>query len=131
MGIFSRLFGDQPNQSSGNKKELSWIPLVEETQLEEIEKSSYTRPQLIYKHSTTCGISSMVLNMFSKSYDYSDEQADLYFLDLHRYRAVSNEVARRLGVRHESPQLIVLDKGEVKVHRSHGAIADLDLASYI
>ena len=131
MGIFSKLFGDQSNESPGNKKKLSWIPLMEESQLNEIEQASFSKPQLIYKHSTTCGISSMVLNMFSKSYDYSEEQADLYFLDLHRHRAISNEVASRLGVRHESPQLIVLDNGEVKVHRSHGAIADLDLTVYI
>ena len=131
MGIFSKLFGDQSNGNSEHKKELSWIPLMEESQIKEIESSSFDKPQLIYKHSTTCGISSMVLNMFSKSYDFSEEQADLYFLDLHRYRTVSNEVANRLGVRHESPQLIVLDQGEVKVHRSHGAITDLDLAAYI
>ena len=131
MGIFSKLFGDQSNQSSENKNELSWIPLMEESQLDEIEKASFSRPQVIYKHSTTCGISSMVLNMFSKSYEYSEDQADLYFLDLHRYRAVSNEVASRLGVRHESPQLIIMDQGEVKVHRSHGAITDLDLTPYI
>ena len=131
MGIFNRLFGDLSNETSGGKKELPWIPLMEETQLVAIQESSFSKPQLIYKHSTTCGISSMVLNMFSKSFDYSEDQADLYFLDLHRHRSVSNEVARKFGVRHESPQLIVLDKGEVSVHRSHGAIADLDLTSYI
>ena len=131
MGIFNKLFGELSSETSGSRKELPWKPLMEESQLESIQESSFSKPQLIYKHSTTCGISSMVLNMFSKSFDYSDDHADLYFLDLHRHRPVSNEVARRFGVRHESPQLIIIDKGEVSVHRSHGAIADLDLKSYI
>ena len=131
MGLFKKLFGEAPKESTRQKKGLPWIPLMEESQLDNIKDSSYSKPQLIYKHSTTCGISSMVLNMFSRDYDFSEDQADLYFLDLHRHRSVSNEVASRLGVRHESPQLIVIDKGEVKVHRSHGAITDLDLASYL
>ena len=131
MGIFNKLFGELSNETSANRKELPWKPLMEESQLVGIQESSFSRPQLIYKHSTTCGISSVVLNMFSRSFDYTDDQADLYFLDLHRHRSVSNEVARRFGVRHESPQLIVIDKGEVSVHRSHGAIADLDLKAYI
>lgn len=131
MGIFKNIFGGNTGEKPERKQDLPWIPLVELTQLDCIHADSFSRPQLIYKHSTTCGISSMVLNMFSKSYDFSEEQADLYFLDLHRHRAMSNEVAGRLGVRHESPQLIVVDKGEVIVHRSHGGITDLHLDSYL
>ena len=131
MGIFKSIFGGSAGEKPEKKQELPWIPLVELDQIEAIQADSYSRPQLIYKHSTTCGISSMVLNMFSRSYDFSEEQADLYFLDLHRHRTLSNEVAGRLGVRHESPQLIVVGKGEVIVHRSHGGITDLDLHSYL
>ena len=131
MGIIKSIFGESKGKGPEKKRELAWIPLVEMAQLDRIHTNSFDKPQLIYKHSTTCGISSMVLNMFTRSYDIPQEHADLYFLDLHRHRAISNEIAGKFRVRHESPQLLLVEKGEVKVHRSHGGIADLDLKAYL
>lgn len=93
-------------------------------QLDKIEKRSEDRTIAILKHSTTCGISRMVLKMFEADYDL-DENApiDLYFLDLKAYRDISNEIAERFKVRHESPQLIVLKNREVVHHTSHQGIS--------
>lgn len=131
MGFFERLFGQESRDSELNKKELPWIPLTKIDQLDEISQRSFEKPQLIYKHSTTCGISSMVLNMFTKGYILSDDQADLFFLDIHQSRNISNEIASRYQVRHESPQLLFIKDGRVAVHTSHGAIAELNLDSYL
>ncbi len=129
MGIFDSVFGKKENPQK-EEKQIPWIPLTSIEQLEEIAEKSKTRTQLIFKHSTTCGISRMVLNMFTGSYALGDEH-DIYFLDLHAHRDVSNEVAYKFKIMHQSPQLLIIKKGEVTYHTSHGAIADADLAQHV
>ena len=125
MGIFDSVFGKKEKQGR-EKKQLPWIELEGLAQLEGVLEKSKERTQVIYKHSSTCGISSMVLKMFTDSYDL-DMDCDLYFLTIQNHRDVSNEIAQRFRVRHESPQLLVVKNGEVTFHTSHGAIADTDL----
>ena len=129
MGLLDKLFGASERQEE--ERRLAWVQLVDAQQLDTVESASHERPQLIYKHSTTCGISSMVLGMFTRSFPLEQEEADLYFLDIHSFRPLSNEIVARFGVRHESPQLIILQDGKVVLHRSHGGIADLDLREYL
>ena len=133
MGILKGLFG-KGNNSEKEKKEAKvapWIPLVSMEQLEVIKERSKLRSQLIFKHSTSCGISRMVMNRFNEGYDISKDSQDLYYLDLHQYRPVSNEASSVFGVAHESPQLLIIKNGEVVAHESHGAITELDLKKYI
>ncbi|WP_394971597.1 bacillithiol system redox-active protein YtxJ [uncultured Croceitalea sp.] len=130
MGLFGGLFGG----SSDGKKEqkvLPWIPLNSINQLDEIEEKSKTKTQVIFKHSTTCGISRMVLNMFVDSYDILESQMDLYFIDLHAHRDVSNETGIKFQVMHQSPQLLIIKNGVTVFHTSHGAISDVSLEKYI
>ncbi|RDY61346.1 bacillithiol system redox-active protein YtxJ [Flagellimonas nanhaiensis] len=129
MGIFNSLFGGK-KEVKEEKESLPWIPLVSVDQLEEIVDHSKSRTQLIFKHSTTCGISNMVLRMFSDHYTVG-EDADLYYLDLHAHRDVSNAVASQFQVLHQSPQLLIIKDGEAAFHASHGAITDADLENYI
>nr|WP_299173786.1 bacillithiol system redox-active protein YtxJ [uncultured Allomuricauda sp.] len=129
MGIFNGLFGNK-EQTQREEKQIPWIPLVSEEQLDEIAEKSKSRTQLIFKHSTTCGISRMVLNMFTSTYALGKE-IDIYFLDLHAHRNVSNEVAAQFQVMHQSPQLLIIKNGETIYHTSHGAIADINLEEYV
>nr|WP_297788106.1 bacillithiol system redox-active protein YtxJ [uncultured Allomuricauda sp.] len=129
MGIFDSVFGKK-EKTKKEKKELPWIQLESLDQLETIAENSKSKTQVIYKHSSTCGISRMVLNMFSESYD-PDLDLDLYFLTIQHHRDVSNTIEDRFGVRHESPQLLVIKNGEVVFHTSHGAISDTDLTNYL
>jgi len=71
------------------------------------------------------------MNMFKKSYDFSADEIDLYYLDLHAYREVSNETGYKFQVMHQSPQLLVIKNATVVTHTSHGAIAELDLKKYV
>ncbi|MBT8299569.1 MAG: bacillithiol system redox-active protein YtxJ [Maribacter sp.] len=131
MGLFKTLFGTTRNEEKNEKKQLPWRPLVSMAQLEEIAEKSNTKTQLIFKHSTTCGISSMVLNTFNANYDFSNDDFDLYFLDIHGNREVSNETGYKFQVMHQSPQLLVIRNGVVVAHSSHGGINDIDLAKYL
>lgn len=129
MGIFNSLFGSK-DQTQKEEIQIPWIPLVSTEQLDEISEKSKSRTQLIFKHSTTCGISRMVLNMFTSAYSLSDD-VDIYFLDLHAHRDVSNAVASQFQVMHQSPQLLIIKNGEAIYHTSHGTITDVDLSKLV
>lgn len=128
MSILSKLFGSTFEMRE--EKVLPWIPLNSGAQLNLIEEKSNTKPQIIFKHSTSCGISRMVLRQFTEAYNFTVKDADLYFLDLWTYRALSDEVANRFQVWHESPQLIIIKNGMVEAHASHGEINQIDLSRF-
>ncbi|GAA4811168.1 bacillithiol system redox-active protein YtxJ [Litoribaculum gwangyangense] len=129
MGILNKLFGGSTEQRE--KKELPWISLSELQQLDFIEEKSTNKTQVIFKHSTRCGISSMVMNLFIDAYDYSENDIDLYYLDLISYRNISNKIAHKFQVIHESPQLLVIRNGIAVAHASHSQINDLNLQQFI
>lgn len=131
MGVFNSLFGGKGNKEKKEDKSIRWIALNSIDQLEGIVKKSHSKPQFIFKHSTTCGISRMVINMFKSSYELSENQADLYYLDLHAYREVSNEAGYKFQVMHQSPQLLVIKNGTTVAHASHGAIAEVNVQRFI
>ncbi|MUH35278.1 bacillithiol system redox-active protein YtxJ [Zobellia amurskyensis] len=131
MGLFNNLFGSKNEGEEKKETKIPWIALTSIEQLDEIERKSLTTPQVIFKHSTTCGISRMVLNMFTQNYAFEDGQMDFYFLDLHSYRQVSDETGYKFQVMHQSPQLLVIKNGGVVVHDSHGAITDINLQKYL
>jgi bacillithiol system protein YtxJ len=126
--MFKKLFGGSTEPKE--KKVLPWINLNSISQLNEIEEKSKTKTQVIFKHSTRCGISRMVMNQFVEAYDL-DANLDLYYLDLLSYRDVSNEVGYQFQVMHESPQLLVIKNGVTVAHASHGGINDLDLMRFV
>jgi len=89
-------------------------------------KASFARPVVIFKHSTTCPISSMAKARVDRAYKGDQIHFDFYHLDLLRFREVSNYIAEKLAVRHQSPQAIVVSNGEVIYHSSH---LDIDPAA--
>lgn len=128
MGFLKNILSNSSKKNE--KKQLPWKLLTTEEQLPKIETLSNTKTQLIFKHSTRCGISRMVLNQFTEVYDL-DLDIDLYYLDILSCRDVSNEVGYKFQVMHQSPQLLIIKNGVVVAHASHGAINDLDLYRFI
>jgi bacillithiol system protein YtxJ len=100
---------------------MKWIPLQHESQIEEINERSKERPQVIFKHSTRCGISSVAKNRLEKSTPPRD--IDFYYLDLIKYRPISNKIAERYNVYHESPQVLVIKDGACIYDESHMGIS--------
>jgi len=98
------------------------IQLTDLSQLDAIASPENSKISVIFKHSTSCGISAMVLRRFENGLEDLQGKIDYYFLDLLRYRPISNEVASRFQVRHESPQLLVIQNGVVIHHSSHSQI---------
>lgn len=100
----------------------TWNPLTSEAQLSELREASFAKPQLIFKHSVSCGISGHVRHYLEEAAEELQKPLDLHYLDLLSYRSVSNAIASTFGVPHQSPQVIVLKDGEVIHTASHMAI---------
>ena len=95
-------------------------------QWHEVLGCSADRPVVLFKHSRRCGLSSVVLKRFEKGFLTDDfREFSYYFLDVVQDRQISDQVARDLQVVHESPQVILISKGEAAMHASHYDIVDL------
>ncbi|NRA93559.1 MAG: bacillithiol system redox-active protein YtxJ [Psychroserpens sp.] len=127
MGLFKNIFGSSEPKE---EKVLPWQALTSVDQIRTISERSKSKTQVIFKHSTRCGISSMVMNQFVSMYDL-DANIDLYYLDLLSYREVSNEVGYTFQVIHQSPQLLIIRNEVTVAHASHGAVNELDLNRYV
>jgi len=106
-----------------------WIPLEKIENLTQIVEQSKKRPQAIFKHSTRCSISSMAKGRLERS--GKSDNFDLYYLDLIKYRDISNAIAERLDVSHESPQIILIKDGKCVYNESHNGIAMDDIEEQV
>jgi len=97
-----------------------WIDLESEEQLKLIQSRSFEQPVIIFKHSTRCGTSSMIKSRLERS--DVPEGYEFYYLDLIRYRSVSNQIAALFKVEHASPQVLLIRNGECVYDESHMAI---------
>ena len=109
---------------------MSWLPLSDLTQWQAIQKASFEQAQVVFKHSTRCSISRMALKNFENEYDLGENVA-AYFLDLISFREVSNEIASRFNVVHQSPQLLLIVGGKSVYDVSHSSIDAQELKSKI
>lgn len=98
---------------------MDWKILNDTSQVDELIKKSYTKPQIIFKHSTTCSISSMAKMRLESKWKGLSYSTEPHFLDLLSYRHISNYIEEKTGVRHESPQLIVIYQGQPVYDASH------------
>jgi bacillithiol system protein YtxJ len=120
MSFLKNIFGSSENQNESNSK-MDWEPLNHISQLDEIVTLSSEKPVAIFKHSTRCSISRMALKQFEKEFDFPGKVTP-YFLDLITFRDVSNDIASRFGVQHQSPQLILIKDGKAVYNVSHSDI---------
>lgn len=98
---------------------MNWKKLELESQLNDIKSLSKETPVVIFKHSTTCPISSMAKNRLESSWDINESTISPYYLDLLRYRNVSTRIAELFDVVHESPQVLLIKDGECIYENSH------------
>ncbi len=98
---------------------MNWKHLHASGQLEELIELSHIQPQVIFKHSTRCSISSVVKNRLEKS---GGNPEQFHYLDLIAHRPLSNAIAETFGVVHESPQVLVIKNGKCVFHESHMSI---------
>lgn len=100
---------------------MNWIQLNLSDQLDDIiEQSKYT-PQVIFKHSTRCSISIMAISRLER--EPMPEGMSFYYLDLLSYRELSNLIAEKFNVEHQSPQILLIKNGQCTYEETHSAIS--------
>jgi bacillithiol system protein YtxJ len=109
----------------------NWKNITTEEDINAILLASENKPQIIFKDSTTCGISAYAKERLENGNDSMTETADFNYLDLLTYRNVSNYIAKELNVIHQSPQIIVLKNKEVVFRDSHHSIEPAKIKKYL
>jgi bacillithiol system protein YtxJ len=99
---------------------MTWNHLSTENQLEQIIKDSFEQPIVLFKHSTRCSISTMAKSRLENA--NQPEGIMFYYLDLIQFRSISNLIAEKFAVHHESPQVLLIKNGECVYDESHSGI---------
>ena len=100
-----------------------WTELRTESQLDQIQEESKTKSILIFKHSTRCSISRAALDRLERKWKVEETlHIKPYFLDLLSFRETSACVARQFDVKHQSPQVLVIENGRSIYDQSHFGI---------
>jgi bacillithiol system protein YtxJ len=97
-------------------------PLRHLDDLHRLLAESESRPVLLFKHSYTCGVSMEALEELVAL--LNDRVAKSFLphyamVTVQTHRAVSNAIAQKLGVRHETPQALLVKNGRVVWSASH------------
>lgn len=126
MSLFKNIFNTNKPEKEP-KNQFPWKSLTSENQLDEIAELSKTKTVLIFKHSTRCGISRVVLSRFEENHLENQEGKVFYYLDLLNFRSISDEVAARFQVMHQSPQLLVIKNGACVAYGSHYEVLEMEI----
>jgi bacillithiol system protein YtxJ len=128
MNLFKNLLGS--SETPQNTSKMEWNMLADLGQLHEIIDLSHNKAVVIFKHSTRCSISRFALKQFENEFKLEDVVAP-YFLDLLAHRMISNEVATRFDVAHQSPQILLIKDGKAIYNASHSDIDAQNLMEFI
>ena len=90
--------------------------------LEAVLASAASDPVLFFKHSETCGMSLQAHHEMRELVADRQWAVPVYLVSVQASRALSTEMAARFGVRHASPQVMLVRDGVVQWHTSHLAI---------
>ena len=121
MGIFS----------INKKQSLQWEKITTLPQLNNQLNQTSEKPAVIFKHSTSCGVSIAALKGFEREWRTSVDICSLFFVDLLKHRNISNEVSFFTGVIHESPQVILIKNKKVLYTASHESISVNEIESIL
>ncbi len=94
-------------------------------ELENLFQKSSAAPVILFKHSVTCPIS---VNVFS---EVAEIDAEINLVIMQEARNISNLIAEKTGIRHESPQAIVLKDGKPVYHASHYDITAEEIQGFL
>lgn len=96
-----------------------WIAVDDVGAVEKIILQSNRKPQLIFKHSTRCSVSSRAYRQLEEATGELYLHVDINYVDVIANREVSDRIADKLEVRHESPQLLFVWNNKVVRVESH------------
>lgn len=111
---------------------MEWTELKDLSQLKEIVNTSVEKPVLIYKHSRRCNTSRIMLEKLERNWKEGEmSEVKPFFLDLISYRDISNAITETFNVPHESPQVLIIKKGQSVGDFSHYEIDYREIANLL
>jgi bacillithiol system protein YtxJ len=119
----SRPYNQTSMQNTSNLTHLSDLEMLEAAITESLE-----RPVLLFKHSRTCGISCEALEELHAHVAENGQAASYKVITVQSHRRVSDTATARFGIRHETPQAILLRDGRPVWNASHFRITAAELA---
>jgi bacillithiol system protein YtxJ len=102
--------------SNTEQHSADFVPVKERSELDELFRRSNEHPVVLFKHSSMCSISA---DTYQEMTHYPGR---VELIVIQQTRSLSDEIENRTGLRHESPQVIVLSKGKPVFHESHWRI---------
>tara|TARA_B110000858_G_scaffold34338_1_gene38327 strand:- start:2051 stop:2446 length:396 start_codon:yes stop_codon:yes gene_type:complete len=129
MGLFNKILGSKVKEEK--ETNVNWIPLNSLEQIKTIKELSKSETIFVFKHSTRCGISSMVIKRFENLFDSSMNNIKVYYLDLLNFRAISDEVGYSFQAQHQSPQLLIIRNEVAVLNVSHYDITTVNIQKYL
>jgi len=129
MGLFNKILGSKVKEEK--ETNVNWIPLNSLEQIKTIKELSKSETILVFKHSTRCGISGMVIKRFENLFDSSMNNIKIYYLDLLNFRAISDEVGYSFQAQHQSPQLLIIRNEVAVLNVSHYDITTVNIQKYL
>ena len=124
MSLREFFFGDRTDTE---KKWVNWKQLEKVTQLDELVNLSGKKEIIIFKHSPRCGISSNVLRKFEAKLTGLIHDDQFYLVNVISEREVSNAIAQKFQIMHQSPQVLVIKNEKVLTYASHYDILEINL----
>jgi bacillithiol system protein YtxJ len=88
-------------------------PLSDGSSIDDLVQESHQHPVVLFKHDPYCGVSAAAHE------EMEELEGEVVLLDVSRQHELKKQVVERTGVRHESPQVIVLRGGQVAWSASH------------
>lgn len=130
MGIWDSVFGSPKEANGESEQPLQWNPLTKSSDISDLREASFQKPQIIFKHSMSCGLSGMTMRRFEAEAGSFAEDFSFHLLVIQKNRDLSAQIATYFQVQHESPQVLVVADGKVMAHASHWQIDALALDDY-
>lgn len=125
--IFRKKGFQRAVEANEDEERYGLIPLVDEEDLDNVLDAPLA---IIYKHSPLCGLSSGAIREV-KRFKRDHPDVSIYIVDVIGSRAIANEIESRTGVRHQSPQAILIAEGKVRWHDSHRGVNGEALAAQL
>ena len=112
----------------------NWMTIEDREDLRHLLEASHSKPQLIFKHSPRCSISSLArkeVQGLQQMIEAGELDLDVHMVDVVNARNASNIVRETFDVRHESPQYLLIYKGDVINHGSHMGVRSRDIITAV
>jgi len=119
------LFTGSGSNKNTNENSIPWSALDTQEQLDFLQSGDGEDMVVLFKHSTSCGLSSMMLRRFQQLWGHAAADTSFYILDVIRYRDLSNTISSRYQVMHQTPQVLILKGNRLLAHASHSGINEL------